>query len=336
MHFAKIKRIKYLGKRKTCDLSVNKYHNFILDNGIITHNSGKSSFGIQLCREWCSLLGVPFNTRKHIVYSNAQLTDRLNNSERFMPILCDEAVLFASAAEWAKLENRELRKRLAQIRTRHLFFVLCWPMKVNKIEKTYLDSFVNYWIHIFKRGTGAIFVKDVNPVSDGWKLSAFKDVGSFTEFTKMDKVKKKLSAHPNFWHIITVPKPSEEFYKRYLVVREKNVYNSESMINNLSRQDVHKAILIKVLQDIMVRDSSLSMKRLLLHIKNEYGFEIKEGELKIILADVEALVNKLNAEKYNLKTFQSEESWDESGTPIITKDPDDEEDLNEGGDLAKV
>lgn len=283
---------------------------------------GKSSFAIMLGREWCSLLGIQFSARYHIAYSNAQVQERIDNLPRFHPLISDEAVNFAAAAEWAKLENRELRKKIAQVRTRHLFFILCWPMKVNKIEKSYLDSFVNYWIHIIKRGAGAIFVKDINPVTDSWRLSLFKDIGGFTEFTGIDKVKKKLMGHPNFWYIITVPKPSEEFYKRYLIIREKNIYNEAGVLTNMTRQDIQKAILIKVLQDIMVRDSSLSMKRLLLHIENEYGFTMKESELKLVIGDAEMLIEKLKAEKYNLGAFKDESDW--KNMPVRGEIDDDE------------
>lgn len=285
---------------------------------------GKSSFAIMLSREWCNLLGINFSSKNHMAYSNAQVTERINNLPVFSPLVCDEAVNFASASEWAKLENRELKKKIAQVRTRHLFFILCWPMKVNKIEKTYLDSFVNYWIHIIKRGTGAIFVKDINPVTDSWRLTLFKDIGGFTEFTGIDKIKKKLSTHPNFWYIITAPKPSEEFYKRYLVIREKNVYNGEGVLSNMSRQDIHKAVLIKVLQDIMIRDSSLSMKRLILHIKNEYGFDMKESELKRVIEDAEMLVDKLKTEKYSLGTFKDETEWKNVSSGVNGDEENDE------------
>jgi hypothetical protein len=268
--------------------------------------TGKSSFAIMLSREWCSLLGISFSPKHHIAYSNNQVQERIDNLPRFHPLISDEAVNYASAAEWAKLENRDLRKKIAQVRTRNLFYILCWPMKINKIEKTYLDSFVNYWIHIVRRGIGAIFVKDINPVTDSWRLTLFKDLGGFTEFTGLDKIKKKLSSHPNFWYIITAPKPSEEFYKRYLVIREKNIYNTDGVLGNMTRQDILKSLLVKVLQDIMVRDSSLSMKRLLLHIKNEYGFDMKESDLKIVINDAEQLIDKLKTEKYNLGTFKDE------------------------------
>lgn len=303
---AKYKVFKYF-VRYCLYRNLANYDTMLLISG--NKGSGKSSFAIMLAKEWCTLLGIGFSPQHHMAYSNQQVQERVENLNRFSPLVCDESINFASAAEWSKVENRELRKKLAQVRTRHLFFILCWPMKVSKIEKSYLDTFVNYWIHIFKRGTGAIFVPDLNPVSDAWRLNLFKDVGGFTEFTGVDKVKKKLSGHPNFWYIITAPKPSEAFYAKYLVIREKNIYNIDGVLTNMSRQDIHKAILVKVLQDIMVRDSSLSMKRLLLHIKNEYGFDMKESELKAVINDSELLISKLKTEKYGLGVFKDETEW---------------------------
>ena len=280
--------------------------------------TGKSSFAIMLSREWCALLGIPFSPKHHMAYTNNQVQERIDNLPRFSPLVCDEAINFASSAEWSKVENRELRKKLAQVRTRHLFFILCWPMKVSKIEKSYLDTFVNYWLHIIKRGVGVIFVPDLNPVTDSWRLNLFKDIGGFTEFTGMDKVKKKLMGHPNFWYMITAPKPSENFYRKYLNIREKNVYNAEGVLSNMSRQDIHKAILVKCLADIMQRESSISMKRLLLHIKNEYNLDMRESDLKSVMNDSEMLVEKLMNEKLNLGAFQDETDWKN----ITSEDPD--------------
>ena len=52
---------------------------------------------------------------------------------------CDEAVRFASSEDWNKKESKELKKTLAQVRTKHLLFILCFPLKVNKVEKNYLE-----------------------------------------------------------------------------------------------------------------------------------------------------------------------------------------------------
>ena len=42
------------------------------------------------------------------------------------------------------------------------------------MEKSYLESFVNYWVDLFGRGIGAIYVKDRNPSADPWRMKEFK------------------------------------------------------------------------------------------------------------------------------------------------------------------
>ena len=59
--------------------------------------------------------------------------------------IANNFVVHNSSADWAKKENRELKKKLAQVRTKHLLYILCFPLKVAKVEKTYLESFTNYW-----------------------------------------------------------------------------------------------------------------------------------------------------------------------------------------------
>jgi intein/homing endonuclease len=144
-HGGVIKSITYLGKQKVYDIyDVQDNHNFIA-NGFVVGNTGKSSCAMMMAREWCRLIGIQFSPKRHIAYSNADVMNKIDTLNPFEPLIADESVRFASAAEWAKRENRELKKRLAQVRTKHLFFILCFPLKVYKLDKVYLESFVNYW-----------------------------------------------------------------------------------------------------------------------------------------------------------------------------------------------
>jgi len=206
---------------------------------------------------------------------------------------CDEAIRFASSAEWAKKENKELKKKLAQVRTKHLLYILAFPLKVYKLEKNYLESFTNYWIDLFGRGVGAIYVKDRNPTQDSWRMNQFKNVGSYTEFTSVSKVAKLLKKHPNFWNIIKFPKPPEWLYTRYLNVREKNVYDDQNVLANVSREDIHRALLILSLKDIMTHDTTLSMNRIMLHIKNEYDISLSKGMVQSAIEDSKQLIIKV-------------------------------------------
>jgi hypothetical protein len=364
-------------------------------------------------------------------------------------------LLHNSAAEWAKRENRELKKKLAQIRTKHLLFILCFPLKIYKLEKTYLESFTNYWclsgdtkinimdnegmirnvpiselrwktdfkvlsydiknkiyeykkcgeviktkkdvqvyemelenglkikatdehqfltqrgyvklkdlkdddeievkakeclyckkqfipsremlikikritklkkkedvfdildvsnnnnfiansmvVHncdLFARGHGAIFVKDKNPTMDSWRMKEFANIGSYTEFTSTAKIKDALKKHPNFWTLIKFPKPPDWLYARYLNVREKNVYDDDNVMNNVSKEDIHNALLVLSLRDIMTNDTTFTMNRIILHVRNEHDITITKSMIQSAIQDAEQLVSRVKELSYSIQ-----------------------------------
>jgi len=150
---------------------------------------------------------------------------------------------------------------------------------------------------LFGRGVGAIYVKDRNPVNDSWRMKDFKNVGSYTEFTKLSDVEKKLKKHPNFWQIIKFPKPPVWLYEKYLEVREKNVYNDEAVREMVTSNDIHKSLLLLALQDIMMNDTTINMNRITLHIKNTYDIPISKKNVQSLLFDAKQLVTKIREEK---------------------------------------
>lgn len=206
-------------------------------------------------------------------------------------------VVHNSSADWNKTDSKELRKKLAEVRTKHLMFILCFPLKVQKMEKNYLESFVNYWVDLFGRGIGAVYVKDRNPNNDPWRMKDFKNVGSYTEFTNVTDVEKKLKKHPNFWQVIKFPKPPDWLYKKYLEVRESNVYDNETVREMVTTGDIHKALMLLALQDIMMNDTTLNMNRIVLHIKNTYDIPISKKHIQELITDSKQLITKIREEK---------------------------------------
>jgi len=443
-----VKSIKHIGKKAVYDIVGVEDNNNFIGNGFVLGNTGKSSAAIMMAREWCRLLGIRFDPARHIAYNNADVMRKIDNLNKFEPIVADEAIRFASSAEWAKKENKELKKKLAQVRTKHLLYILCFPLKIYKLEKNYLESFVNYWcltgdtkiitkdkfgsirrtpikninnyfakeiltyniekniyefkeyekkiktkkeaeiyelelvnglkikctedhpfltqrgwvrlkdltsiyeilcynnlsinyrniyikvklikklkqkedvydiigvkdnhnfvannmiVHncdLFGRGVGAIYVKDRNPTMDSWRMNMFKNVGSYTEFTNVSKVEQLLKKHPNFWNIIKFPRPPEWLYTRYLKVREKNVYDDDNVFSNVSKEDIHRALLILALRDIMMHDTTLTMNRVLLHIKNEYDVPVTKGMIEGAIEDSKQLIIKVREESMSIK-----------------------------------
>ena len=255
--------------------------------------TGKSSAAIMLAREWCKIIGIRFDPKRHIAYNNSDVMTKIDMLNPFEPLIADEAIRFASSEDWNKKENKDLKKKLAQIRTKHLFFVLCFPLKVYKVDKSYMQSFVNYWIDLFGRGVGACYVKDKNPIHDSWRMKEFQHIGSYNEFTKLSMIEKSLKKHPNFWQIIKFPKPPKWLYDRYLAVRESNVYDDENVFQNVSKNDIHMSLLVLCLRDIMMHDKTMTMNRLILHMKNEYDIPVTKALIQSAIEDSKQLVMKI-------------------------------------------
>lgn len=207
--------------------------------------------------------------------------------------IANNFIVHNSASDWGLRANRDLRKTLAVIRTKHLFFILCFPMKIYKLEKTYLESFVNYWVDLFGRGVGAIYVKDKNPVYDSWRLKDFRDIAHYTEFTNIEKVERELRKHPNFWTIVRFPKLPAWLYNKYLSVREKNIYDDDNVLKSVTREDIANALLILALKDLMAVDSSVTINRLLLHIKNTHDITLTKAAIYNAVDDAKQLVLKI-------------------------------------------
>jgi len=235
-------------------------------------------------------------TKKSKVYDIIGVPDNHNFVANSMVVHnCDEAIRFASAEDWSKKENKELKKVLGQVRTKHLFYILCFPLKVTKLDKTYLNSYVDYWLDLHARGEGSIFVKDKNLSGDVWNLKKFEKLGSWTEFTTTKMVEKKLAGHPNFWKLFKVPKVPKNVYARYLQVRESNVYDDNTVIDAMSKEDFQRAALIMTLKDLISRDGTLSMQRVIKQIDRIYKVDMSKQQLDLILKDSEQLLKKTSS-----------------------------------------
>jgi hypothetical protein len=262
--------------------------------------SGKSSAAMMIARQWCKLLGIKFSPERHMAYNNADLMRKIDNLNSFEPVICDEAVRFVSSEDWSKKENKQLKKKLAQVRTKHLLYILCFPLKVYKVEKTYLENYVNYWLDIYSRGEGVIYVKNKNPVHDTWGMAYFKNVASYTEFTNKSRVLEALKKHPNFWINIRFPKVPPWLYEKYLKIREKNVYDDDAVLSSVSKEDIHNAALILALRDIMMNDSTLTMNRIILHIRNEMDLQLSKAQVQAAIEDAKQLIFKVREKAISL------------------------------------
>ena len=124
-----------------------------------------------------------------------------------------------------------------------------------------------------------------------------------------------------------IPKVPKWLYTKYLTVREKNVYDSEDVMNSVSNEDIIKALLVLSLRDIVTNDSTLTMNRILLHIKNKYDINIKKQQIFDAIEDSKMLVLKLQEKAIGLQPEKDEILVKEE----IVEDTDEDYDRNNTG-----
>lgn len=130
MYYSKIKSIKKIGEFKTYDLHTPKYHNFLLDNGILSHNSGKTYSAISICEIMSKLDNVPF-TVDHIVFSLTELMELLDSGKlkKGSKIIFDEPQVSISAKDFQSKANRVFNYVVTTFRHMNLSLFFCTPFE---------------------------------------------------------------------------------------------------------------------------------------------------------------------------------------------------------------
>jgi hypothetical protein len=180
---------------------------------------------------------------------------------------------------------------------------------------------------VYTRGSAAVFVRDANPVADSWRLKDFIKIGTYNEFTSPEKIKERLSKHPNFWTVMKVPRVPEKLYEKYLKVREQNVYDDSNVLANVSKQDIYNAFLILSLRDIMSHDNMYALSRIILHIKNEHDVYLNKQQVTDCIKDAEQLIQKIKEQAVDIHNYEKMESLSEvqALSPTDVGDMEDEE-----------
>lgn len=126
----RIVSIKKVGIKHCYDLYTPIYHNFILSNGILSHNSGKTWSAISICEIMSKLTGVPFGI-SNIVFDLRELFELINSGklQRGSCIVCDEFQCSISARDFQQEANKIFNYHLSTGRHRNYSIFFCTPFE---------------------------------------------------------------------------------------------------------------------------------------------------------------------------------------------------------------
>jgi len=192
--------------------------------------AGKSTLGIQLMKRHVeNNLGISFSLKDYLAYDNEDVKRLINELPDKSPILCDEAARFALSEDWGKTENKDMKKLFTQIRTKHLFIIMCAP-DFFWIDKKYRNEICVFWIHILKRGYCVGFTRDTTiGVDDPWHRKEFQKITRGTNiFSDSDKVIGIYRKHPCFWEEFKFPPVEARLYAQYLKYRDERIFTVNS------------------------------------------------------------------------------------------------------------
>jgi len=122
MSFSRIRKIEFIGVKPTYDLTVEHTHNFILDNGIISSNSGKSYFSYAFCK----LVDPTFDVSR-VVFTPQQYLNLVKVIQPGQFILWDEAGAGLGNRDFATKLNKNIGKVFQTQRYKQFGIVMTAP-----------------------------------------------------------------------------------------------------------------------------------------------------------------------------------------------------------------
>lgn len=126
MYYDTVKAIRNLSKENAADLKVLKNHNFLLRNGIISHNSGKSYTGIRIGQCISRRFNTPF-TVDQILFNPLEFFRLIKVLPSKSVIMFDEGSVTLDAQKWQTTESKLLGMVTETFRFKQYVLIICAP-----------------------------------------------------------------------------------------------------------------------------------------------------------------------------------------------------------------
>lgn len=163
-----ISKIEYIGKRKVYDLQVENTSNFILKNGLVSHNSGKSYVGLRIFESITKILGQKLKM-ENICFSPIHFMQQINKGSKREVLLMDEAGIGINARQAMSRFNIIFGSLMQSVRFRNNVIIFTVP------DMNFVDKQVRGLMHFIlrshsinhskKRSQFRIYMVEKNPLS---------------------------------------------------------------------------------------------------------------------------------------------------------------------------
>jgi len=228
---------------------------------------GKSTLAIQLAKKWVNIAKqyldykLSFDYKTHIVYDDNvdDILEKVNSLPQYSPVIFDEGARIILAENWNTKAQKKIKQLFGEIRTKHLFVIINFPFSIEDVDKKYLKSLIDYWIHIWGFGYSTIIRKNLRPLMKGFALEYLDKIlpgyiGEITSKREFASLLNILNSHPGFYsplYWIQLGKKEYELYKKY---RDHAVYRRESRIEDESISDRFKKQKLKLIMELKNND----------------------------------------------------------------------------------
>lgn len=246
--YCKIKNKKYVGIKKTYDIVCEEPHHNFVANGIVVHNSGKSTFAVAWAYFLAYELGKEFTT-KNIFFDLDEMIAYAASTEGEV-ILWDEAALGGLATQWQNKTQNKLVQALMVARKKRHFWIFCVP------------KFHELRTYVVRRSIGLVHVYSPDNITRGY-------------FTYYKKDKKN-------WLYNQVKKTKQERCYNSFSFRGSFTNYGKKPITDWAEYDAKKDRAIEKMfasKDVVsiTQEKFVKIRYLMYHFIKNHGFSIKES-----------------------------------------------------------
>jgi len=192
--YKKIVSIELIGVKKVYDiLCEDPYHNFVA-NGMVVHNSGKTTAAIQVGKQ---IDKKHFNIAQSMIYTtdHKEIQAKIEDP-KISVLIIDEAIKNFYKLNFQDRKQKYLNQVWTLCRKENKITVLCIP-RFRDLNEYFRNHRIKYWVHILTRGIAVVLIKDDSAfVQDPWYMDlnqkiwdTYRGNKKIAELTLKDKAK---------------------------------------------------------------------------------------------------------------------------------------------------